>query len=71
MGYYTRLTYNSNNWHLPSGPVGKCGDENSLLWEYTAGFGFEEWYRNPKFQLTDENGLIWQFGYWQCFKKSE
>ncbi len=68
MGYYTRLTYNSKDWHLPSGPIGKCGDVNSLLWEYTAGFGFEEWYRNPKFQVKDENGVTWQYGYWQCFK---
>jgi hypothetical protein len=67
MAYYTRLTYNSKDWRLPSGPIGKCGDDNSLLWEFTAGFGFEEWYRNPKFQVKDENGVTWQFGYWQCF----
>jgi hypothetical protein len=67
MAYYTRLTYNSQNWHQPSGPIGKCGGDNSRLWEYTAGFGFEEWYRNPKFQKKDENRVIWQFGYWQCF----
>jgi hypothetical protein len=58
MGYYTRLTYDSNNWHLPSGPVGKCGDENSLLWEYTAGFGFEEWYRNPMLMQENENAKV-------------
>ncbi len=68
MAYYTRLTYNSKDWHLPSGPIGKCGDYTSLLWEFTAGFGFEEWYRNPKFQVKDENGVTWQYGYWQCFK---
>jgi hypothetical protein len=68
MAYYTRLTYNSQNWQLPSGLIGKCGNSNSLLWEFTAGFGFEEWYRNPNFQINDENGVTWQYGYWQCFK---
>ena len=68
MAYYTRLTYNSQNWLLPSGPLGKCGNNNSLLWEFTAGFGFEEWYRNSNFQVKDENGVTWQYGYWQCFK---
>lgn len=70
MAYYTRLTYNSKDWRLPSGPIGKCGDDNSLLWEFTAGFGFEEWYRNPKFQVEDKSGVTWQYGYWQCFKNS-
>ena len=68
MLYYKRLTYNSQNWKLPSGPIGKCGNNNSLLWEFTAGFGFEEWYRNPNFQINDENGVTWQYGYWQSFK---
>jgi hypothetical protein len=64
MGYYSRLIFNINDWIEPSGPLGKCGNDNSRLWEYTAVFGFEEWYRSPKFQITDENGIIWQFCYW-------
>jgi len=68
MGHFTRLTFNSNHWQNPSGPDGKCpGSPGSPLWECSAGFGFEEWYRSEKFQRT-ENGEIWQYGYWQCFK---
>jgi hypothetical protein len=68
MAGYTKRIYNFQYRHLSLGPIGKCGGDNFRLWEYTAGFGFEEWYRNPKFQKEDENGVIWQFGYWQCFK---
>ena len=65
MAYKTRLTFNSKDWQQPSGAYGKCPGTNN--WECIAGFGFEEWYRNKDFQ-RDENGQIWQYGYWQCFK---
>jgi hypothetical protein len=68
MGYFTRLTFNSNHWQNPSGPEGKCpGLPGAPLWECSAGFGFEEWYRSENFRRT-ENGDVWQYGYWQCFK---
>lgn len=69
MKYYTRLTYNTNNWESPSGPIGKCsGKTTGSLWESRTGFGFEEWYRSDLFK-RQENGVWWQYGYWQCFKK--
>lgn len=68
MAYFTRLAFNKNNWQNPSGPEGKCpGLSGSPLWECSAGFGFEEWYRSKNLRRT-ENGEIWQYGYWQCFK---
>lgn len=68
MALYTRLTPNSNNWEAPSGREGKCSGKSSSLFEYRAGFGFEEWYRSPDFRHVDKNGVLWQYGYWQCFK---
>lgn len=69
MKNYTRLTYNSNNWESPSRPNGKClGNPAESLWEGRTGFGFEEWYRSDLFK-REENGIWWQYGYWQCFKK--
>ena len=68
MAYKTRLTFNSKDWQQPSGAYGKCPGDNN--WECRAGFGFEEWYRNKDFQ-RDENGQIWQYGYWQCFKNPD
>ncbi len=61
---FTRLTFNKNSWTSPSGPFGKCPGTNN--WECNAGFGFEEWYRSPSFQVIKE-GVKWQYGYLQCF----
>ncbi len=40
MKQYTRLTFNSNNWKMPSGKVGKS---NLKCFEADYHFGFEEW----------------------------
>jgi hypothetical protein len=66
MAYFARVVFNSINWQLPSGPAGKCKGANN--WECTCGFGFEEWYRNERFQKIDDEGIVWQYGYLQCFK---
>ena len=69
MPYFARVTPNNNDWTSPSGHAGKCpGTPNEPNFECFAGFGFEEWFRNPCFQEMDENGDIWQYGYLQCFK---
>lgn len=66
MPYYSRLTYNSLDWKMPSGLEGKCLGHQRYLFECLAQFGFEEWYRSSDFQIEEE-GEIWQYGYWQCF----
>lgn len=66
MACFARVDFNSNHWHHPSGPAGKCAGVSN--WECTCGFGFEEWYRNEKFQKADDAGKVWQYGYLQCFK---
>lgn len=46
MSFYLRLSYNSNNWTKPSGFEGKSvnpGNHENLY-----GFGFEEWFFNPR-----------------------
>jgi hypothetical protein len=68
MAYQTRLTFNTEAWKNPSGAYGKC--PGTANWEYRAGFGFEEWYRSEALQRED-NGQIWQYGYWQCFKNPQ
>lgn len=47
--YYTRITFNSNNWKMPSGTIGKSSNPNSF--EGVHGFGFEEW-------IFDDSTLI-------------
>jgi hypothetical protein len=39
--YFTRITYNNNNWVSPSGTEGKSN--NMSLFEAQSHFGFEEW----------------------------
>lgn len=68
MALYTRLIPNTNHWQVPSGPKHRCPDSSAYLFELKSGFGFEEWYRSPNFRKIDEDGINWQYGYWQCFK---
>jgi hypothetical protein len=62
MTYLTRITFNSNNWLLPSGRHDKCPGTN--LFEAIHGFGFEEWWRNENFRLV-EDGKVYQYGFLQ------
>jgi len=43
----TRITFNSSGWINPTGKIDKCIGKH--LFEAQAGFGFEEWWRNPEF----------------------
>src|SRR5574343_450906 len=62
MPYLTRITFNSNNWLLPSGRHDKCS--GTKLFEAIHGFGFEEWWRNENFRLL-EDGKVYQYGFLQ------
>ena len=65
--YYTRLTYNTNDWITPSGTFGKC---NGLLYEAETGFGWEEWLFNKRTRKTGSNGFEYQYGFLECFNRS-
>jgi hypothetical protein len=63
----TRLSFNTNGWHLPSGAVGKS---RNLIHEQIYSFGFEEWLFNKSFSQIDENGVTWHFGYIEGIHKN-
>jgi hypothetical protein len=63
----TRLSYNTSDWHHPSGATGKS---RNLIHEKNYGFGFEEWLFNKSFTLKDKKGEIWHFGYIEGIHKN-
>lgn len=64
--YITRITPNDNNWEIPSGiNVKCCGSKEQPLYEYEAGFGWEEWLFNKKNRKND-----YQYGFLECFNKT-
>lgn len=64
--YITRITPNNNNWETPSGIEGKCcGSKENRLYEYEAGFGWEEWLFNSENRKND-----YQYGFLECFNKT-
>jgi hypothetical protein len=64
--YITRITPNYNNWETPSGINGKCcGSKEQPLYEYEAGFGWEEWLFNKENRKND-----YQYGFLECFNKT-
>jgi hypothetical protein len=64
--YITRITPNDNNWETPSGINGKCcGSKEQPLYEYEAGFGWEEWLFNKENRKND-----YQYGFLECFNKT-
>lgn len=65
---YTRLSYNSNNWENPSGPIGKS--RNRGVHEYDYGFGFEEWLFSKNHFLLDKNGEKCCYGYLEGINKN-
>lgn len=60
MSYFLRLSYNTNNWELPSGHLFKSIHEGSHEFEF--GFGFEEWLLNKR-RFKDKNGESIHLGY--------
>ncbi len=62
----TRITFNSSDWELPSGPQDKIHSEN--LFEGQFGFGFEEWWRNKLFQVQEPTG-VFQYGFLQALNR--
>ena len=60
MSYITRLTWNSNNWNLPSGFSNKSVKNEN--YETDSGFGWEEWLFNSNYVLDG-----YQYGFIQCF----
>jgi len=68
--YLARLTYNSKNWQSPSCLDGKCKSTGQKpLYEQITGFGWEEWLFNPENRMK-ENGIIYQYGFLQCFNNN-
>lgn len=68
--YIARLTYNGNGWQSPSCKDGKCKSTGKKpLYEETAGFGWEEWLFCPENRI-EENGIIYQYGFLQCFNNN-
>lgn len=63
--YITRITPNYNRWLTPSGIDGKCCSKtNPKLYEWEAGFGWEEWLFNSRNRKDD-----YQYGFLECFNK--
>lgn len=65
---YSRLSFNTNGWVLPSGPIGKSKSDTTF--EYQNGFGFEEWLFNNSACYRDKKGIIWNFGYIEGIHKN-
>lgn len=65
---YTRLSYNTQDWHQPSGPNGKS--RNKGVHEYDYKFGFEEWLCSENCFLPDENGERYHYGYLEGIHKN-
>lgn len=63
----TRLSFNSNGWHRPSGAIGKS---KNPIHEHIYGFGFEEWLFNKSLITKDNDGAIWHFGYIEGIQKN-
>jgi hypothetical protein len=63
----TRLSFNSNGWHHPSGAIGKS---KNPIHEHIYGFGFEEWLFNKTLITKDIDGAIWHFGYIEGIHKN-
>ena len=64
--FITRITPNKNKWQTPSGLKGKCcGSKKTPLYEYEAGFGWEEWLFNIENRVNDI-----QYGFLECFNKT-
>ena len=60
MALYARMSFNNNGWLTPSGSAGKS--PNAGNHEYDYGFGFEEWFFNPR-RFKDEHGKDCHFAY--------
>lgn len=60
MELFTRLTFNENEWIVPSGhPWSKDKQGNpGVSYENQHGFGHEEWLLNPRYNIAG-----WQYGY--------
>lgn len=65
---YARLSYNTQNWHTPSGPEGKSRTPG--VHEYDYRFGFEEWLCSPNCYLEDKEGKEFRFAYIQGISKN-
>jgi hypothetical protein len=60
MSYFLRLSFNINNWEIPSGHFFKSNHEGSHEFEF--GFGFEEWFFNKR-RFKDKNKDSIHLGY--------
>jgi len=60
MTLFTRLTYNENDWEIPSGHLWSVTNQNNpnIAYENQHGFGHEEWLFNPRYNIAG-----WQYGY--------
>jgi hypothetical protein len=65
---YARLSYNTQNWQRPSGPIGKS--RNQGIHEFDFGFGFEEWLHSNQFILPDKEGAKYHYGYVEGIHKN-
>jgi hypothetical protein len=68
MAIFTRLTFNENDWIIPSGhpwTVVNQGKPN-IPYENQHGFGHEEWLLNPRYNVDG-----WQYGYIRGLKSSQ
>lgn len=68
MQYTARVSFNTNYWQKPSGPIGKSPSGGSAF-EAQYGFGYEEWIFCRRNQFP-EDGSLWQYGYLQGLSKN-
>jgi len=62
MALYARMSFNNNGWITPSGKDGKS--PNAGNHEHDYGFGFEEWFFNPRrFKSKNEGDKIHHYAY--------
>ena len=62
MAKFTRLSWNSKNWEVPSGPENKCYGTSDRLFECVYGFGWEEWLFH---YIKHKDGYC--YGFLECF----
>lgn len=66
MTIFTRLTFNENEWVVPSGHYWKESDQGkpNVPYENQHGFGHEEWLLNSRYNIDG-----WQYGYIRGFRR--
>lgn len=66
MTIFTRLTFNENEWVVPSGHNWKESDQGkpNVPYENQHGFGHEEWLLNARYNIDG-----WQYGYIRGFRR--